>query len=429
MSGSLPNLRHLHVLSEVARLGSVNAAARAVHLSQPAVTKAVAALERTLGIRLFERTARGAIPTEPGRILVARVDRALAQMRSGLEEALRGARPPGTDPLRAITVAQLDSLLAVVEQGSFGRAARAKHVATSTLHRAVRQLEAIVGGPLFESTSYGVRPTREAERLARRVQLAAAELAQARAEIAALEGADRGLTVIGTMPLARSLIVPTAVLEFARRNPRHAVSILDGPYESMLDALRSGRADVLIGALRPAPPDDVVQEHLFDDPLAIIVRADHPLVAATDGGRRAPTPAALARHAWVAPRRGSPLRDQYEALLEAVRAEPAQVAVECNSLMAARAILLASERVMLLSAQQVSLELQSGQLVALPHPVGAVVRDIGLTLRRDWRPTKAQQSLVDEIRQVARRLDVRPAGGARSRRKPGTRAATAPSVA
>jgi hypothetical protein len=97
--------------------------------------------------------------------------------------------------------------------------------------------------------------------------------------------------------------------------------------------------------------------------------------------------------------------------------------------MAARAILLASERVMLLSAQQVSLELQSGQLVALPHPVGAVVRDIGLTLRRDWRPTKAQQSLVDEIRQVARRLDVRPAGGARSRRKPGTRAATAPSVA
>jgi DNA-binding transcriptional LysR family regulator len=375
---------------------------------------------------LFERTARGAVSTEPGRILVARVDRALAQMRSGLEEALRGARPPGTDPLRAITVAQLDSLLAVVEQGSFGRAARAKRVATSTLHRAVRQLEAIVGGPLFETTSYGVRPTREAERLARRVQLAAAELAQGQAEIAALDGADRGVTVIGAMPLARSLIVPTAVLEFARREPRHSVSILDGPYESMLEALRGGRADMLVGALRPSPPDDVVQEHLFDDPLALIVRAGHPLATANDGGRRTP---ALARHAWIAPRRGSPLRDQYEALLTSIGAEPPEAAIECNSLMAARAILLASDRVMLLSAEQVSLELASGQLVALPHPAGPVTRAIGLTLRRDWRPTRAQASLVDEIRRIAADPGLTPARGARNRHVPEMRAATAPSAA
>jgi DNA-binding transcriptional LysR family regulator len=417
------------VLSEVARLGGVNAAARAEHLSQPAVTKAVSALERTLRIRLFERTARGAVPTEPGRILVARVDRALEQMRSGLDEALRGARPPGTDPLRAITVAQLDSLLVVVEQGSFGRAARAKRVATSTLHRAVRQLEAIVGGPLFESTSYGVRPTREAARLARRVQLAAAELAQARAEIAALDGADLGRTVIGTLPLARSLIVPTAVLEFARREPRHSVSILDGPYESMLDALRGGRADLLVGALRPSPPDDVVQEHLFDDPLAVIVRADHPLVSATDGGLRPPSASALAGYAWIAPRHGSPLRDQYEALLQSVGAEPPEAAVECNSLMAARAFLLASDRLMLLSAQQVSLELASGQLAALPHPLGAVARAIGLTLRRDWRPTRAQASLVDVIRRVARDAGLTTARDARNRRGLETPAVTAPSVA
>jgi DNA-binding transcriptional LysR family regulator len=197
----------------------------------------------------------------------------------------------------------------------------------------------------------------------------------------------------------------------------------------MLEALRGGRADMLVGALRPSPPDDVVQEHLFDDPLALIVRAGHPLATATDGGRRTPAPTALAGLAWVAPRRGSPLRDQYEALLASIHAEPPEAAIECNSLMAARAILLASDRVMLLSAEQVSLELAAGQLVALPHPAGPVARAIGLTLRRDWRPTRAQASLVDEIRRIAADPGLTPARGARNRRVPEMRAATVPSAA
>src|SRR5207244_4032697 len=99
-------------------------------------------------------------------------------------------------------------------------------------------------------------------------------------------------------PPARSVLVPRAVLEVAALRPEHAISILDGPYESMLAALRRGSADVLIGALRdPIPFDDIVQEHLFDDPLAIVVGRRHPLV-----GGGAPTLAALSRFPWIAPR-------------------------------------------------------------------------------------------------------------------------------
>src|SRR5437870_13237331 len=101
------------------------------------------------------------------------------------------------------------------------------------------------------------------------------------------------------MPLARSVLLARAVLEFTAARPEHAISILDGPYESMLAALRRGSADVLIGALRdPIPFDDIVQEHLFDDPLAIVVGSRHLLVR---GG--APTRAALCRFPLIAPRR------------------------------------------------------------------------------------------------------------------------------
>jgi DNA-binding transcriptional LysR family regulator len=200
------------------------------------------------------------------------------------------------------------------------------------------------------------------------------------------------------------VLVARAVLEFAAARPEHGISILDGPYESMLGALRRGAADVLVGALRdPIPYEDIVQEHLFEDPLAIVVGARHPLA-----GGGAPTLAALARFAWIAPRRDSPLRRHFDALLARLDAPRAVAPIECNSLIAARSMLLASERVMLLSEHQIDHELATRQLVALPHPFGAVTRSIGLTVRRGWQPTPVQAQLVEGLRRHARAASSRP---------------------
>jgi DNA-binding transcriptional LysR family regulator len=65
-------------------------------------------------------------------------------------------------------------------------------------------------------------------------------------------------------------------------------------------------------------------------------------------------------------------------------------------------MLLASDRVMLLSEHQIHHELESGQLIALPHPFGPVTRSIGLTIRRDWRPTEVQAQLIEALRRHAR---------------------------
>jgi LysR family transcriptional regulator, regulator for genes of the gallate degradation pathway len=408
MTGPMPNLRHLSVLSSVSRLGSVSAAARAAHLSQPAATQAIASLERDFDRPLFARTAQGMEPTDAGRLCVERIRRVLQRITEAIAAA--APRSPGShDSLHGITSRQLQALVAVVESGGFGAAARAQHMTPATLHRAARELERRIGAPLFETTSHGLRPTREALRLCRQLQLASAELSQARAEVAGLGGTERGETVIGAMPLGRSFIVPEAILRFAGRWPCHQLSILDGPYENLLDALRRGRADVLVGALRESIPPDVIQELLFEDPLAIIVRKNHPL-ARMSGGRRlgSDRPSrtspveVLVRFPWIAPRPGSPLRRHFERLFRDAAAQPSAAPIVCSSLVAARALLLRSDRVMLLSAQQAHHELAAGELIALPHPAGRVVREIGLTLRRDWRPTAAQAELLETLRAVAR---------------------------
>jgi DNA-binding transcriptional LysR family regulator len=199
------------------------------------------------------------------------------------------------------------------------------------------------------------------------------------------------------MPLARSCVVPAAALEFSASYPGHQVAILEGAYDVLLEALRRGRADLLVGALRqPLPQSDVVQQHLFDDTLAIIVRTGHPL-----NGGVAPVAGELARYPWIVPRQGSPLRRQFEQLFQSARVALPGVSIECNSLVAARELLLDSDFITLLSARQVRREVEAGMLVAMPHPDGRVTRPIGLTLRRDWRPTAAQQALVQVLRRHA----------------------------
>ena len=405
MSGAIPNLWHLQVFQQVVQRSSLSAAARVVHMTQPAVTQAIGGIETAINSELFRRSPSGMQLTVAGQVFAKRVTRTLSQLFEGCTEAGRGrlgdAAGSASPIPRGITAALLNALIAVAEQGSFAAAARSLGIARSTLHRAARQLERLLGVSLFEQTSFGLCPTREADRLASRARLAFTEIEQARAEIGALTGEGGGRTVIGALPLARSWLVPTVVLEFATAHPEHTVSILDGPYDSMLMALRQGSADFLVGALRdPGPHADVMQEHLFDDPLALIMRSGHPLAR-----NAAPTLRELSEYPWIAPREGAPLRRHYETLARELvpvpRVRP-RAPIECNSLVAARALLLASDRVMLLSAHQIHHELAAGQLIALAHPLGRVVRPIGLTLRRDWVPTTIQTILLDEMRRQGR---------------------------
>ncbi len=398
MNRPLPNLRHLGLFLEVVRRGSISAAARAAHLSQPAVTQAIAAVESTLGGELLARGGQGLQPTPAGQAVAVRAERALRLLRGVLTAMRTGDREARQEALRGITAAQLDALVRVAEHGSFAAAAARAGRSRAAMYRAVRQMEAAVGTTLLEQSAGRQIPTRDGERLAQRAHLAAAEIAQARDEVAQSKGHGGGATVIGAMPLARSVLVPRAVLSFAAERPDHAVAILDGPYDTLLRALRYAKADLLIGALRdPAPADDVVQEHLFDDPLSIIVRTGHPLT-------RAPALrlASLAKYAWIAPRPESPLRRHFDTLYRGVGSSNRAVPIECSSLVAARALLLGSDRVMLLSAHQVHHELKAGELAALPHPLGPVFRSIGLTLRRNWRPTEAQARLLELLRTEGR---------------------------
>lgn len=85
------DVRRLQVLKEVAARGSFSAAARALYLTQPAVSRHVAKLEAEAGAQLVERTSRGLRLTEAGAALVARAEAISAQLVAA-EAELRAVR-------------------------------------------------------------------------------------------------------------------------------------------------------------------------------------------------------------------------------------------------------------------------------------------------------------------------------------------------
>ena len=83
----------LHYAVAVARIGSITAAAQAVCLTQSAITKSVADLEREIGYSIFYRTSRGVIVTERGRDFIDRATRLLEDARELMKGNLERKDP------------------------------------------------------------------------------------------------------------------------------------------------------------------------------------------------------------------------------------------------------------------------------------------------------------------------------------------------
>lgn len=106
----MDRLDEMAIFVAVLQYGSLAEAARKLHRSPPAITRAIASLEHRFGARLVERTTRSLAPTEAGARLAEKARVLLSQYQDAVEDA---------------TETQLSGLLRLTAPVQFGR----KHVA------------------------------------------------------------------------------------------------------------------------------------------------------------------------------------------------------------------------------------------------------------------------------------------------------------
>jgi LysR family transcriptional regulator of gallate degradation len=382
------SLRHLKLFESVARLSSVRRASEECHLSQPAVTQAIAKLEEQIGVGLLERGASGSYLNELGAIFRRRTERLFAQIEQALIDL---GVPAGHAPTMAgrVTRSQTRSLISIAENGSFAQAARALGVSQATLSRAARDLERDLRKPLYHRTASGIAATVAGAEFARKLKLAAREIEWGIEELDSARGSLRGQIVIGAMQLAGSFLLASVLNEFIAAYPHANVRIQNGSSGAMLKSLRGGDVDFVIGLLRDPVPEDLIEEPLAEAPYAIVARQGHPLF-----GKRKVTLDDLSVYDWVVGTPGACRRVCFDALF-AGRRKP-QARVETSSLPTIRLVLARSDCLTLHTSYELMYE--DDALAAVPYGPIEPIPSIGVTMRSDWLPTQLQVNFLSLIR-------------------------------
>jgi DNA-binding transcriptional LysR family regulator len=391
----------LTIFDAVIRTGSAGAAAQDIGLSQPAVTHALDKLESEVGVRLFDRGPGGSAPIQAGRILHRRVERMLKQAQLGLQDLRVGLARQSDARLvsRSLTTPQVRAHLAIVEFGSFRAAAQALAMAEPTLHRAARDLERVVGAPLYRRTPQGMSAASAGLAFAGRLRLALYEIDQALDELLAERGAAGGRVFAGCLPLMPKSVLARTVGRLLQTYPNVQVEIEEASHEALIEGLRSSALDVVVGALRsPRLRGDVVERSLFNDPHVAVARTGHPLA---NGAMLREND--LAAFPWVAPTRNTPRRSFIEDLFNRLPMRP-RIVAETSSLAVMTAILRESDCLTLMSRALAMDEFQGAGVSVLPIDLSAAKRVVGVTIRSGWLPTPVQRHFLTLLRQECHRL-------------------------
>src|SRR5882724_7178649 len=384
------SIRHLKVFDSVGHLHGVRRASDECHLSQPAVTQAVAKLEEQLGVTLLERRASGSYLNEFGVVFHRRTQRLFAQFEQALLELGVPSHPiPVSRMASRISRSQIRSLISIVENGSFAQAARALGVSQTSLQRAARDLERTLRTPLYSQTASGIMATPAAAEFARKIKLALREIEWGIDEVEAARGNVGGEIVIGAMLLAGSEVIASVIDEFVSTYPNANVRMLNGNAEDMLRYLRTGDVDVVIGLIRSSASEGLAHQALAETPYVVVARHGHPLV-----DRANVTLDDLADYDWIVGTPGAARRIHFDKMFEGCRRPQARIAT-C-SLPTIRLLLAQSNRLTLLTSYEL-LTYEEDALTAVPFGPIAPVPSIGLTMRESWLPTRLQVDFIDLI--------------------------------
>jgi DNA-binding transcriptional LysR family regulator len=282
--------------------------------------------------------------------------------------------------------------VAVAEHGSFVAAARAANVSVPALHRAVRDLETVAGTVLVDRQGRGIGLTRSGQILTRGFMLAIAELKTALEECLKLDGH----ITVGAMALSRSLLLPATLANLLQERPDARADVVEGSYLELVTLLRSGRIDIIVGALREQAGNDLKQESLFIDRLTIIGRGEHPLAQKTASFED------LAAFPWIIARRASGLLEQWQRIFDLSHKRRPDAPIHCGSVALIRGVLVRSDFLTLLSLNQVSAEVAAGSLIRIKSGIPDTMRTIGAITRRDWHPSRLQELFISILHQVAK---------------------------
>lgn len=175
-----------------------------------------------------------------------------------------------------ISTRQIAAFVAVADQENFTRAARLLNISQPSLSALVKELESVLGAPVFDRTTRGVALSKVGQAL-----LPIARRIHGDIDLMLTTSTDLSQLQQGTVRVACSNVIATSQLlpmasRFRAQFPRIKIDIVDAVEQSLADLVRSSSVDFAI-ASEIDPEPRIVQKRIGEDRLAAYVPAEHPL--------------------------------------------------------------------------------------------------------------------------------------------------------
>jgi DNA-binding transcriptional LysR family regulator len=287
----------------------------------------------------------------------------------------------------------------VVAHGSFSAAADALSYSQSAVSQAIATLEGEVGAPLIERRRGGVRPTAAGAALAGHVGGILARMEAAEAEITAIAAGQGGRLRTASFPTAGATLMPQAIAGFRASHPGVDVTLAEGEPEEIAARLRAGEFDLVLlfefEGVGEKLGAGMRRFDLFDDPLHLAMRHDHPLAR-----RRQLRLEDLREESWVQTSAASPCARHVVRSCHAAGFEPT-VSFESDDYQTVQGLVAAGVGVALIPRLALSTVRADIQVRSL-HPQSPV-RKVFAATPRAAAATAAVATLLDVLRDAGRR--------------------------
>ncbi|HEX7853075.1 MAG TPA: LysR family transcriptional regulator [Sphingobium sp.] len=300
--------------------------------------------------------------------------------------------------LTRVDPVKLRHFIAVLDTGSFARAAERAEISQPAISKSIRVLEEALNLRLFERGRAGARPTRYAELLAAHARVILAEYALAEAELRAFSQADHQQIAIGaSLNLAQTLL-PRAIARFRRRWPDVTLSVEVGLSTPLFGRLLNGDLDLVLSAPEEGVSIDerLSRTYLLEEKDVLVVGAAHPLLK-----RGAISLSDLLDFPWIVPRRSNRL-DRIHAVFAANRLPPPAHVLRSESSELARGLLAQEPFICLIGEGVLRSEVEAGRLAILPDLGFDNSRPAFLSIRRNSHLRAAARNLALLLQEVAR---------------------------
>ncbi|WP_412551230.1 pca operon transcription factor PcaQ [Shimia sp. MIT910701] len=299
---------------------------------------------------------------------------------------------------RRIKFRHIQCFAEIVRHNSLKSAAQHLNLTQPAISKTLKELEEVVGADLLVRNRGGVSLTKQGEVFLHFAQMSLAALQQGLNGVAQMEAAGRVSLSVGALPSVAARLMPEVVQAFSELAPDVMLHIHDGPHGYLIEELRRGQLDMVIGRMgAPEVMRGIAFTQLYDEHVEFVVRRGHPLLAQPDIHRLEDWPV-------IFPPAAAAIRPLVERALVAQGVGEIGRKVESVSGAFGRNHALSHDAVWIISHGVVAKELESGALVRLPFDTSLTKGPVGLMARTEGQLSAAESLFRRVLTEVAGRI-------------------------